>query len=209
MSGSNRPTEEHTHEWIRTRGGDEVCYFEGARREGRPGDAVVVDLAPLRPSYDPDEDAARAVVDDAFAEAFDPDLNPNRHGRPVEDVVAGPLEVARDELAEARARQDARMRLAKFNAGDDWNVYVDEWLFAFAETHPEDWIASDLWYGDKSYGLSEPPPPATMRALGPRIQIAACRGWFEKTGPTRPSPPSNMSPAFVYRSLIYRGGPDA
>lgn len=92
-----------------------------------------------------------------------------------------------------RAR-DEGMRRAEDHADKEWKVLAWDTLVAYFDTHDE-FFCDDFWLETRL------PWPREARAIGPLILRAARAGLIEKTGASRPSVRSNLTPKPVWRVM--------
>lgn len=106
---------------------------------------------------------------------------------------------------EGRRQRDSAMDRVDTNAADDWKRQADDAIFSaatYASRRPERAFTTDLvWYMLKQHEAITPHEP---RALGPRMDAAAARGWIERTEETRNSsrPECHSRPVRLWRSKL-------
>jgi phytoene dehydrogenase-like protein len=97
----------------------------------------------------------------------------------------------------ARERDEAIERVAE-HAGDQWRAYALDFVRAYLRTHAE-LFGDDLW----DAGLAR---PHDQRALGAVIKSLRKAGLIAPTGQMRQRRSGHLSPAPVWRSLIFEDG---
>jgi len=111
------------------------------------------------------------------------------------------VELTLDAWARAEEGRRRGMAEVELHAGEPWNLYARRWVVAWLCGH-EELVGPELW----GHGLER--PPNTLRALGPVLAWAARAGLMERTGRTTPSVLSHLSPAWVWRSLVFGRRPE-
>jgi hypothetical protein len=99
-------------------------------------------------------------------------------------------------MKQARVERDMALGQVDDHADDGWKELADAAIYATAQRYRE-FISDDVWW------YAELPKTREDRALGPRMLMAARKGWIVKTDRVRPSIRSHASGKPVWRSLIH------